>query len=106
VAIFTTNVDAENQTSINHKTVCGELNRHFCQTPVTSWPFVLRQRQVAFSKGFRCFCPTDFVSVVGGEKIKTLKGGKKKIEFVLAWGRHTLLQASACVSACVACKCV
>jgi hypothetical protein len=34
VAIFTTNVDAENQTLINHKCVCGALNRHFCQTPV------------------------------------------------------------------------
>jgi len=34
VAIFTTNVDAENQCLINQKTVCGELNRHFCQTPV------------------------------------------------------------------------
>jgi hypothetical protein len=32
VAIFTTNVDAENQTLINHKCVCGALNRHFCQT--------------------------------------------------------------------------
>jgi hypothetical protein len=35
VAIFTTNVDAENQTLINHKTVCGALNRHFCQTAVS-----------------------------------------------------------------------
>ena len=34
VAIFITNVDAENQTLINHKCVCGALNRHFCQTPV------------------------------------------------------------------------
>jgi len=34
VAIFTTNVDAENQTLINHKCVCGALNRHFCQTHV------------------------------------------------------------------------
>jgi|GEM_PF-4455565 len=34
VAIFTTNVDAENEYLINHKTVCGALNRHFCQTPV------------------------------------------------------------------------
>ena len=34
VATFTTNVDAENQTLINHKCVCGALNRHFCQTPV------------------------------------------------------------------------
>ena len=42
VAIFTTNVDAENQTLINHKCVCGALNRHFCQTRVTSWPSVCR----------------------------------------------------------------
>ena len=34
VAIFTTNVDAENQTLFNHKCVCGALNRHFCQTRV------------------------------------------------------------------------
>ena len=34
VAIFTTNVDAENQTLINQKCVCGALNRHFCQTRV------------------------------------------------------------------------
>jgi len=34
VAIFTTNVDAENQTLINHKCVCGALNRHFCQIRV------------------------------------------------------------------------
>jgi hypothetical protein len=34
VAIFTTNVDAENQTFINPKCVCGALNRHFCQTRV------------------------------------------------------------------------
>ena len=34
VAIFTTNVDAENQSLINHKCVCGALNRHFCQTAV------------------------------------------------------------------------
>jgi NADPH-dependent 7-cyano-7-deazaguanine reductase QueF-like protein len=34
VAIFTTNIDAENHTLINHKCVCGELNRHFCQTRV------------------------------------------------------------------------
>ena len=29
LAIFTTNVDAENQTLINHKCVCGALNRQF-----------------------------------------------------------------------------
>jgi hypothetical protein len=36
VAIFTTNVDAENQTLINQKCVCGALNCHFCQTRVTT----------------------------------------------------------------------
>jgi hypothetical protein len=36
VAIFTTDVDAENQTLINHKCVGGALNRHFCQTRVIS----------------------------------------------------------------------
>jgi hypothetical protein len=39
VAIFTTNVDAENQTLINHKCVCGALNRHFCQTRVIASGF-------------------------------------------------------------------
>jgi len=29
LAIFTTNVDVENQTLINHKCVCGALNRQF-----------------------------------------------------------------------------
>jgi hypothetical protein len=41
VAIFTTNVDAENQTLINHKFFCGALNRHFCQTPVSGSLFLL-----------------------------------------------------------------
>jgi hypothetical protein len=36
VAIFTTNVDAENQTLINHKCVCGALNPPLRQTAVTS----------------------------------------------------------------------
>jgi len=39
VAIFTTNVDAENQTLINHKCVCRALNRHFCQTRVIASVF-------------------------------------------------------------------
>ena len=44
VAIFTTNVDAENQCLFNHKCVCGALNRHFCQTRVGCCrysPFIL-----------------------------------------------------------------
>ena len=39
VAIFTTNVDAENQCLIKHKCVYGALNRHFCQTRVMGWLF-------------------------------------------------------------------
>jgi hypothetical protein len=39
VAIFTTNVDAENQSLINYKYVCGALNRHFCQTRVSGSGF-------------------------------------------------------------------
>jgi hypothetical protein len=42
VAIFTTNVDAENQILINHKCVCGALNRHFCQTRVIGSVFFFR----------------------------------------------------------------
>jgi hypothetical protein len=38
-AIFTIIVDAENQTLINHKCVCGALNRHFCQTRVSGCSF-------------------------------------------------------------------
>jgi hypothetical protein len=34
VAIFTTNVDTENQSLIIHKYISGVLNRHFCQTRV------------------------------------------------------------------------
>jgi len=41
VAIFTTNVDAENQTLMNHKTVFGALNSHFCQTHVRHSYFVV-----------------------------------------------------------------
>ncbi|MGY3090270.1 hypothetical protein ACVWYF_003325 [Hymenobacter sp. UYAg731] len=42
VAYFTTNIDAENQILINHKTVGGKLNPYFCQTDV-----------------MRCFCGND-----------------------------------------------
>jgi hypothetical protein len=49
VAIFTTNVDAENQTLINHKCVCGALNRHFFQTRVTTSAFL------SVEVGMSCF---------------------------------------------------
>jgi hypothetical protein len=38
VAIFTTNVDAENQTLINHKTVFGTPNPAFWVGAVKGWP--------------------------------------------------------------------
>ena len=56
VAIFTTNVDAENQCLINHKCVCGALNRHFCQTRVTCWPSVHRVVVSLVSIEFSCHC--------------------------------------------------
>jgi hypothetical protein len=42
VAIFTTNVDAEDQTLINHKCVCAALSRHFYQTRVIGAVFFFR----------------------------------------------------------------
>jgi len=42
VAIFITNVDAENCTLINHKCVCGALNRHFCKTRIIGSVFFFR----------------------------------------------------------------
>ena len=49
VAIFTTNVDAENKCLINHKCVCGALNRHFCQTAVSCCPAICRAYNVIFT---------------------------------------------------------
>ena len=57
VAIFTTNVDAENQTFFNHKCVCGALNRHFCQTRVTGCPSVCPSRLVSI---LQPLCPKRF----------------------------------------------
>jgi hypothetical protein len=59
VAIFTTNVDAENQTLINHKWRCGALNRHFCQTRVSTSPFF----SVVFA---RCHFVSILVRWLGG----------------------------------------
>jgi hypothetical protein len=56
VAIFTTNVDAENQTLINHKCVCGALNRHFCQTRVIASGFCPPSLQTIVSIEFLCHC--------------------------------------------------
>ena len=59
VAIFTTNVDAENQTLINHKCVCGTLNRHFCQTRVISMCVFQHDHQVSY---FLVYCFNLFYS--------------------------------------------
>jgi len=37
VGDFTANIDAENQTLINHKCVCGALNRQFLVGAVMGW---------------------------------------------------------------------
>jgi hypothetical protein len=72
VAIFTTNVDAENQTLINHKCVCGALNRHFCQTRVKGWFFhgsILDRISSfisitsLFKNPFALICPSPVVSI-------------------------------------------
>ena len=59
VAIFTTNIDAESQCLINHKCVCGAMNRHFCQTRVSSSgsisrPFHCQTARVVFVVKFFC----------------------------------------------------
>jgi hypothetical protein len=46
LAIFTTNVHAENQCLINHKTVCGALNRQFLVAAVMGWFFSLLPNEV------------------------------------------------------------
>jgi len=56
VAIFTSNVDAENQTLIYHKCVCGALNRHFCQTRVIASGSCCLSLQTIVSIYFLCHC--------------------------------------------------
>ena len=46
LAIFTTNVHAENQCLINHKCVCGALNRQFLVGAVMGWFFSLLPNEV------------------------------------------------------------
>jgi hypothetical protein len=54
VAIFNTNVDAENQTLINHqpRLICGALNRHFCQLKISEAKPVLSGRAIILSSNF------------------------------------------------------
>jgi hypothetical protein len=48
-------IDAENQTLINHKCVCGAPNRHFCQTRVM-WRFsyFAKKSFIILSVSFGC----------------------------------------------------
>ena len=80
VAIFTTNVEAENQTLINHKCICGALNRHFCQTRVTSCPSVCPK-----------LCPPKFA----------LSRCDGLHSLLLFWGWSVRLQKSKCECKCV-----
>jgi hypothetical protein len=45
-------IDAENQTLINHKCVCGALNRHFCQLKISEAKPVLCSRAIILSSNF------------------------------------------------------
>ena len=54
VAIFTTNIDAENQTLINHKCVCGALNPLFCQTPVEPKPALRECEYFGYLQMHKC----------------------------------------------------
>jgi len=103
VAIFTTNVDAENQTLINHKCVCGALNRHFCQTRVISWPSVLRPCKPLTILRFAVF-------VVSAGVVAYFLFSEGREDFfnsiLSGWDRHTLCQALVCALACAAWQCV
>ena len=47
-------VDAKNQSLINHKCVCGALNRHFCQTAVIGILFF-----VVYELSFKSILPSE-----------------------------------------------
>ena len=64
VAIFTTNVDAENQTLINHKCVCGALNRHFCQTAVSGCGYCCFNKFFCFKKSINSFTIFSLLSIM------------------------------------------
>jgi hypothetical protein len=104
VAIFTTNVDAENQTLINHKTVCGALSRHFCQTRVISWPSVFRGCEVLVCLVFRCHCRVVFWSVCVACALlvlKILEGEILKNNFSLGGkGGSSIAIFGLCVALC------
>jgi hypothetical protein len=96
VAIFTTNVDAENQTLINHKCVCGALNRHFCQTRVIASGSCPQSLQTIVSIEFLCHCR---VGLCGCVFFIFRREGNFFNSIFSGWGRHTLCQVLACVAA-------
>ena len=62
MAIFTTNVDAENQILINHKCVCGALNRHFLVGAVIGWRSCLSRVTIIFMSSVCVICRVLFQS--------------------------------------------
>ena len=72
VAIFTTNVDAENQCLINYKTVCGAPNRHFCQTAVSYKGFFLDFNGFYFIKFYSESCSGSNLALVFVKTCETL----------------------------------
>jgi len=58
-------------------TMITRVRPYLAKPNVTSWPSVCRHCQALSSIGFRCFCSTDFVLAVGGEKIKHRRVGEK-----------------------------
>jgi hypothetical protein len=53
---FTTNVLTKHTVQIYEKLSYEALNRHFCQTAVTSWRSVFRVVKVRSDKVFAVFC--------------------------------------------------
>jgi len=101
VAIFTANVDAENQSLINYKCVYEALNRQFCQTAVTCWRSVFRVKLPCLFMD--CNERSKCLSVGGGavaKKNKTPKGGRKKIKFFLGGRKNTLSKKLLVALAC------
>ena len=101
VAIFTTNVDAENQTLINHKCVCGALSRHFCQTRVIASGSCPPSLKTIVSIEFLCHCRAGCAL-----RFLFFKALEKKNEILFWVGEvEALLQFLVCALACANCKC-
>jgi hypothetical protein len=72
VAICTDKLQPKSQTLINHRCVCGALNRQYCQTRVQAKP------SVSFRVAFR-FKATDKTMIVSPLKLKNHGKTESKI---------------------------